>query len=64
MKTVEPSEPGFDRGYDGHERRQARLGLALTPAARLAWLERRTAEIRRLLGRARRRQRGTDKGVT
>jgi hypothetical protein len=61
MGTVDKLEPGFDRGYDGHQRRQARLGLALTPAARLAWLERRTAEIQRLLGRARAAGREADR---
>ncbi len=44
----------FDVGYEGHQRRQARLGLALTPAERLAWLEKTTAEMRQLLGKARR----------
>jgi hypothetical protein len=49
-----PSEPQFDVGHDGHQRRQARLGLSMTPAARLAWLENKLAEMRRLLGKARR----------
>jgi len=52
-----PAKPldtqGFDRGFDGHQRRQARLGLSMTPAERLAWLDRKNAEMRRLLGRAR-----------
>lgn len=49
--------PGqFDRGFDGHGRRQARLGLNLTPAERLRWLEETMEELRGLLGRARQGQ--------
>ena len=44
----------FDRGFEGHRRRQARLGLQLSPAERLRWLEETMDELRRLLGRARR----------
>jgi hypothetical protein len=44
---------GFDRGFDGHWRRQVRRGLALTPAERLRWLEQTVEELRRLVGRAR-----------
>jgi len=43
----------FDRGFEGHSRRQARLGLELTPAERLRWLEQTMEELRGLLGRAR-----------
>ena len=43
----------FDRGFDGHWRRQVRLGLTLTPAQRLRWLERTMEELRPLVGRAR-----------
>ena len=43
----------FDRGFEGHSRRQARLGLKLTPAERLRWLEQTMDELRGLLGRAR-----------
>jgi hypothetical protein len=43
----------FDRGFEGHSRRQARLGLKLTPAERLRWLEQTMEEMRRLVGRAR-----------
>jgi hypothetical protein len=43
----------FDRGFEGHSRRQARLGLKLTPAERLRWLEQTMEELRWLLGRAR-----------
>lgn len=46
-------DDGFDRGFDGHARRQARLGLPLTPAERLRWLEQTMEELRRLVGRAR-----------
>ncbi len=44
----------FDRGFDGRRRRQARLGLQLSPAERLRWLEETMDELRRLPGRARR----------
>ncbi len=44
----------FDRGFDGHRRRQVRLGLQLSPAERLRWLEETMDELRRVLGRARR----------
>ena len=44
---------GFDRGFEGHWRRQVRLGLALTPAQRLRWLEQIMDELRPLVGRAR-----------
>ena len=47
------SEDGFDRGWDGHRRRQARIGLGLTPLQRLRWLEETVDEMRRILGRAR-----------
>jgi hypothetical protein len=47
---------GFDRGFAGHSRRQAVAGLALTPAERLRWLEEAMIEMRRLLGRARKRR--------
>jgi hypothetical protein len=43
----------FDRGFEGHSRRQARLGLSLSPAERLRWLERTTEDMRALRGRAR-----------
>ncbi len=52
-KTTKPEQPAFDVGYDGHSRRQVRLGLAMTPAERLVWLENKLAEMRRLLGKAR-----------
>jgi hypothetical protein len=46
-------QDGFDRGWVGHRRRQARIGLGLTPSQRLRWLEQTMDEMRRLLGRAR-----------
>jgi len=48
------AEPrGFDRGHEGHRRRQARMGLALSPAERLRWLEQTMEALRRIVGRAR-----------
>lgn len=44
----------FDRGYDGHRRRQALNGLHLTPAERLRWLEQTMDEMRKIVGRAKR----------
>lgn len=44
---------GFDAGFEGHARRQARIGLDLSPAERLRWLEETMHQLRRLLGRAR-----------
>lgn len=49
---LEHTLDGFDRGFEGHRRRQARLGLHLSPAERLRWLEETMDELRRLLGRA------------
>lgn len=40
-------------GFEQHRRRQARLGLRLSPAERLRWLEESMEEFRKLLGRAR-----------
>lgn len=44
----------FPRGFDGHRRAQVRLGLRLTPAARLRWLEETMQTLERWRGRARR----------
>jgi hypothetical protein len=41
------------RGFDAHRRAQAGLGLRLTPAERLRWLEETMAALRRWRGRAR-----------
>ena len=46
------SPPGFPRGFDGHRRAQAVLGLLLTPAGRLRWLEETMEALRRWRGRA------------
>lgn len=43
----------FDVGFEGVRRRQLRQGLALSYAERLAWLERKNAELKALLGKAR-----------
>jgi hypothetical protein len=48
-----PPAPEFPRGFDGHRRAQAGLGLRLTPAERLRWLEETMAALRRWRGRAR-----------
>jgi hypothetical protein len=42
-----------DWGFEGARRFQAQLGLALSPAERLQWLEETVAEMRELCGRAR-----------
>jgi|GEM_PF-2400678 len=39
--------------FEGHCRRQAKLGLQLSPAERLRWLEESMEELRKLVGRAR-----------
>jgi hypothetical protein len=41
---------GFPRGWDGHRRAQAGIGLGMTPAERLRWLQ---ETLRRWQGRAR-----------
>lgn len=46
-------ESGFPRGYDGHRREQTRMGLRLTPAERLHWLEETMDDLRRWRGLAR-----------
>ncbi len=43
----------LDWSFEGHRRRQARLGLRLSPAQRLRWLEESMEEFRKLVGRAR-----------
>ena len=45
---------GFAKGFDGHRRSQASLGLRLTPAERLRWLEDTMETMRRWQGLARR----------
>jgi len=48
----EPQEE-FPRGFEGHRAAQAGLGLRLTPAERLRWLDETMATLRRWRGRAR-----------
>jgi len=50
-----PSDPvdPYAWSYEAHAERQARLGLQLTPAERLRWLEETNAMMRDLLGKAR-----------
>jgi hypothetical protein len=45
-------DDGFDRGWDGHARRQACLGLELTPTERLEWLDSALRGMREILGAA------------
>jgi hypothetical protein len=52
MTTRRDDETGWPRGWDGHRRAQAELGLRLTPAERLRWLEETMATMRRWVGRA------------
>ncbi len=47
------SDESWARGYAEHRRRQLRIGLAMTPAERLAWLEKTKATMVRWCGRAR-----------
>jgi hypothetical protein len=46
-------DDGWPRGFASHRRAQAGLGLAMTPAERLRWLEETMATLRRWQGRAR-----------
>ena len=47
------NDSAFPRGFDGHRRAQARIGLSLTYAERLRWLEETMVALRRWQGRAR-----------
>jgi hypothetical protein len=51
-----PLEPAPSRAaaWREHRRRQARIGLELSPAERLRWLEQALETLRRWQGRARR----------
>lgn len=53
MSATKGPGHGFPAGFDGHRRAQAGLGLRLTPAERLRWLEETMATLRRWQGRAR-----------
>lgn len=44
---------GFPGGWDGHRRAQAGIGLGMTPAERLRWLQETLETLRRWQGRAR-----------
>lgn len=44
---------GFPRGWEGHRRAQAGIGLGMTPAERLRWLQETLETLRRWQGRAR-----------
>lgn len=48
----ESGPDAFDASFEGTRRRQVLLGLSMTPAERLRWLENRMAELRHLLGKA------------
>ncbi len=50
-RTSDPGGYGWDR--ESHDCRQVRLGLELSPAERLRWLEETMDEFGRLVGRAR-----------
>ena len=52
----------FPRGFDGHRRAQARMGLRLTPAERLRWLDETMDALRRWQGLARPTQVESSKG--
>jgi hypothetical protein len=52
-----PPPADFPRGFDGHRRSQAVVGLRLTPAERLRWLEETMEALRRWRGRAREAER-------
>lgn len=47
-----PTGGGWPRGWDEHRAAQVGLGLRLTPAERLRWLEETMAVMRRWVGRA------------
>jgi hypothetical protein len=49
-----PGDPEWPRGWAEHRRLQARIGLRMTPAERLRWLEETVAALRRWQGLARR----------
>jgi hypothetical protein len=54
-RQVSTSKTAGDRdwGFKAHRRRQVRVGLGLSPAERLRWLEESMEEFRKLVGRAR-----------
>ena len=54
-RQVTPSKGtgDVDWTFEAHRRRQARVGLGLSQAERLRWLEQSMEELRKLAGRAR-----------
>ena len=54
----------FDGSHVGNQRRQRRMGLQMTPAERLAWLEEMLDELLPLVGRARNPSKKTEKPRT
>jgi hypothetical protein len=55
--STDSGADGFDQGYDGVRRRQIRLGLKLTPAERLRWLEQALSTFSAWQGRAHKKNR-------
>ena len=55
-----PETTGTRSGFEAHRREQARMGLRLTPAQRLRWLEETMQTLRRWQGRARSAQHERD----
>jgi hypothetical protein len=53
MSPDSAADQDWPAGYDEHRLAQARMGLRLTPAERLRWLEETMAALRRWQGRAR-----------
>ena len=49
----DPEQEALGWDFEGARRFQAQLGLAMTPAERLQWLEDTVAEMRQLCGLAR-----------
>jgi hypothetical protein len=53
MSTRPEAPPEFPSGFDAHREDQAGIGLTMTPAERLRWLEETMDTLRRWQGRAR-----------
>jgi len=53
MNARREAPPEWPRGFDAHQEGQAGIGLSMTPAERLRWLEETMDTLRRWLGRAR-----------
>ncbi len=54
-------DEGWPRGFEEHRRAQAGMGLRMSAAERLRWLEETMAALRRWQGRARAGAGGTGK---